>query len=179
MSSLLASYRKLTDPTNQGVFDNEEILLSQGRVFQGGVIERAFGDSVVLDFIITSGINPIAISKLDVISDSEEFKLEFFLSPAFTGGTPVLLFNQLAGSTRSALTSIIELPTISDDGTPGTVGIVRGIAGQGNSSGLAQGGIESLTSIAPNTSLMLRVTNQGAVGELDLRIRLGEVPTTI
>lgn len=108
MSSLLASYRKITDPTNQGIFTNEEILLSLGRVYQGGVIERTFGGAAILNFILTAGDDFIGISKLDFVSDSEEFKIELFLNPIFTGGTPIPLINQLAGSTREALMTIVE-----------------------------------------------------------------------
>ncbi len=179
MSSLMDSYRKLTDPTNQGIFTNEEILLAEGRVYLGSVIELAFGDAAVLNFIFTAGTDLVAISDLIATSDSEEFKTELFLNPAFTGGTTIPLFNQLAGSARSALSSMVHTPTISNDGIAGSVNIIRGVAGQGNNAGMSEGNRDTSSLILPTASLLLRVTNQGAVGELDLSIRMGEVPTTI
>ena len=179
MSSLMNSYRKLTDPTNQGIFTNEELLLSLGRVYRGGVIEQTFGDSAIIDFVFTAGTDLVAIGELVSISDSEEFKTELFLNPTYTGGTPIPLVNQLAGNARPALSSMVHAPSVTNDGIAGTVNIISGIAGRGNRSGLSEGAQETLTLIQPGIEILLRVTNQGSAGELDVQVRMGEVATTI
>lgn len=179
MSSLMNAYRKLTDPTNQGIFSNEELLLSQGRVYLASDIERTFGLAAVVNFIITTGDDLVAVSDLIATSDSEEFKSELFLNPVFTGGTSVPLINQLAGSARAALSSVVVNPSISNDGIAGSISITRGIAGQGNKGGFSEGVRDTSSLISPNTKLLLRITNQGVIGQLDVSIRLGEVAVTI
>jgi len=179
MSSLLASYRKITDQTNQGVFDNEELLLSLGRIYRGTVIDIAFGTDVVVDFIIKAGDDAIASNFIDLQSDSEEFEVQFFANPVFSAGTPITLINQLVGSTRPALASALLNPTVTDVGTPGSISVVRGIAGQGNKAGLSEGAKEALSLINPNISVLLRVTNRGVIGVLDFNARIGELLTSI
>jgi len=176
MSSLLNSYRKLTDVTNQGIFDNEEFLLSIGRVYEADSIENVFGGAAIVNFILTSGNEPFVVGRLEGVSDSEEFKIQTFVGPTFTVGTSLPLINQNVGFVRSALTTLVLNPTITDDGILGSESIVRGIAGQGNRSGLTEGVDQSLSIIQPNTSVLLRIINQGAAGDLDFYLRGGELP---
>lgn len=174
MSSLLSSYRKLTNPVTQGVFNIEEDALNHGRIYEGSLIEETFGSSAVIDFVISAGDELLSISDLTVTTTSEEYITEVFLSPAFTDGTPIVLFNQLAGSPRLTLASMVVSPTVTDDGTPGPINIIRGVAGQGNSGSFSENNRQASILIQPNTSVLFRVINQGAVGELDLTVRLGE-----
>jgi len=179
MSSLLNSYRKLTDEVNQGVFNTEEMLLSQGRVYKGSQIELVLGDAAAIDFVLSSGDDTVAIADIMIQTTSEEVLVEFFGGPVFTVGTPIPLVNQLVGSVRPALASLVLNPTITDDGTLGTSSIIRGVAGQGNREGFSEGDESSLSILAPNTDILLRVTNQGAVGVADFSVRIGELATVI
>ncbi len=180
MSSLLTVYRKLTDETNQGIFDNEEVLLSQGRVYVATEIDIVFGGAAVVDFVFQAGSDIASLQKLEFQSASAEFKFQFFGGPTYDDqtGTPVALVNQLVGSPRLALSTAFLNPTISDPGVAGTEAVVRGVSGQGNRGGSNEAARSALSAISPNLPVLLRITNRGSPGVLDVTMRIGEFPTT-
>lgn len=180
MSSLLASYNKLTDRTNQGVFDNTELHLSLGRAYAGTSNDNVFttsGGTQVIDFVIQAGADAIGIDRISFVSDSELFTVQFYGGVQHSGGTPMLLTNQLVGSPRLPLTNILMNPSISDLGTTGTEYIVRGESGGKNDTRLAGGGTSALIIIAPGVNALLRLTNNGSNGILDIGIIFAELAT--
>lgn len=183
MSSLKRYRHALTDETNQGVFDNEEWLISIGKGFAASDLQQVFGVGAVIDYIIYDNQLPVALNFIATNASSELYKLEFFANPTFDDqtGTLVPLVNQNVGSANTALSKILRNPTITDPGTLGTGEIVRGsVEGNGSSrQGLGAGEDINKRILQPGIPLLTRITNLGVAGELDTYVRLGEFPAAV
>lgn len=176
MSSLRDSYLKLTDRTNQGIFDNEEINLALGNIFTTSSIQNVFASSGTLDFVLENPTQLLAVLQLRFVSDSEKFLVETYANPVYSGGTPAQWLNENIGSSKTESFTLLQLPAVTDPGTLGFKQVVRGTSGQGNKSGFTDDIDEARRLIAPGLNILLRVTNLGITGELDLYGRVGQNP---
>lgn len=181
MSSLKNYRYQLTDETNQGIFDNDEYLLSIGRVYAADSTENAFGAVAVVDFVIENPTEVLGVNYIDTVATSEKFKMEFFANPVFTEGTAIPTVNQNVGSANTANFNILLNPVISDPGVLGSAIIVRGSVEGNGSSRAGAGGITDINKrvLQPGIPLLVRVTNQGIAGQLDMYTRIGEFPLEV
>ena len=71
MSNLRNSYKKLTQPINQGVYGIEDELLSLGRLYGVGVVDQALADAGVIDLAFTVGSTNVIQGLIEIFSTSE------------------------------------------------------------------------------------------------------------
>jgi len=146
--------------------------VAQGMAFEVAHIEAAVANSGGTHYWhFKSGDNSVVVFERKVTTNGDEFEYQVFKDPTLTDdGTPVGITGRNSGAGNSPVTTFFTDPAFSAEGAGIEPEYMPGASGQGQST-ISQFSVDGAVRILePNTSYLLKVTNNGAKNDATCQI---------
>jgi len=139
-----------------------------GRVFEISTYNTALASGAVIDSVLITGVNPIAVLSRGIQIDNLGIKVEVFLGPTYTGGTDVPIYSLNKLSSRAPTFSIKTGVTVTTTGTKcfaDRIVIGDSSGGQARSHTGATDALDASPIYANLKTYLIRTTNLAAAAQ--------------
>lgn len=143
-----------------------ESNVKNGVQYEVSALSSAVAAGANVDIVFRTFANPVVIKAREITFNGARLIARAYVNPTYTGGTPAPYFNL---NTRNPVTGTVQIlvgATVTNPGVESSAATYAlGSTGQGNTVVGSYRIAGSERVIAPNTTVMLRITNTDSVAQ--------------